>query len=116
MTQHSIETMVEINVPVRKTSLNEQPSTPIPTPDTIRMLSIKQEPVEWTEFEHDNNLMEKSSIEVNVKPELVYSKDSSEGEGAAPVTSVHIKAHSLKLIFFLCRGRRAGTNLFTVDM
>lgn len=81
MTQHSIETMVEINVPVRKTSMNEQPPTPNPTPDTIRMMSIKQEPVEWTEFEHDNNLMEKSNIEVNVKPELVYSKDGSDGEG-----------------------------------
>lgn len=87
MTQHSIETMVE-QVAVRKGSMNDQPSTPIPTPDAIRMLSIKQEPVEWTEFEPDNNLMEKANIEVNVKPELVYAKDGSDGEGMIAFTSL----------------------------
>lgn len=81
MTQHSIDTMVESNVSLRKTSLNEQSTSPNTTSETIRMLSIKQEPVEWTDFEHDNNLMEKPNIEVNVKPELVYSKDGSEEEG-----------------------------------
>lgn len=86
MTQHSIETMVESNVSVRKTTLNEQSSAPNPSGEAIRMLSIKQEPVEWNDFEHDNNLMEKSNIEVNVKPELVYSKDVSEGEGSLSLT------------------------------
>lgn len=42
-----------------------------------QMMAIKQEPVEWVDFEHEN----KSSIEVAVKPELIYSKVDTDEEG-----------------------------------
>lgn len=119
MTQHSIETMVESNVSVRKSSLKEQSSAPIPSSETIRMLAIKQEPVEWTEFEHDNNLIDKPRIEVNVKPELVYSKDDSGEEGnkkSVMRTKFGRFFHASNFVFFFHRDRYAGANLFTINM
>lgn len=44
-------------------------------------MSIKQEPVEWSDFEHEPANMNKSSIEVAVKPELIYSKGDTDEEG-----------------------------------
>lgn len=100
MTQHSIDAMVEGNVSLRKASLNEQSPVPNPTSETIRMLSIKQEPVEWSEFEHDNNLMEQPNNEVNVKPELVYSKDGSDADGRFIRCSIQMfLISSMSLIF-----------------
>lgn len=45
------------------------------------MMSIKQEPVEWSDFDHDNTNVNKSNIEVAVKPELIYSKSDPDDEG-----------------------------------
>lgn len=44
-------------------------------------MSIKQEPVEWSDFEHEPANLNKSSIEVAVKPELIYSKGDTDEEG-----------------------------------
>lgn len=44
-------------------------------------MSIKQEPVEWSDFEHESSNLNKSSIEVAVKPELIYSKGDTDEEG-----------------------------------
>lgn len=44
-------------------------------------MSIKQEPVEWPDFEHEPANMNKSSVEVAVKPELIYSKGDTDEEG-----------------------------------
>lgn len=49
-------------------------------PEALRLLTIKEEPVEWPDFEHETHL-DKPNIEVSVKPELVYSKDDSEEDG-----------------------------------
>lgn len=53
-------------------------------PEDLQMMSIiKQEPpepVEWSDFEHENASLNKSSIEVAVKPEL-YSKGDTDEEG-----------------------------------
>lgn len=100
MTQHSIETMVESNVSVRKTTLNEQSPVHNPTSETIRMLSIKQEPVEWSEFDHDNNLMEQANNEVNVKPELVYSKDGSDADGTFRQCESKFETSSIQIFPF----------------
>lgn len=45
------------------------------------MMSIKQEPVEWTDYEHENTNVNKSNIEVAVKPELIYAKVDTDEEG-----------------------------------
>lgn len=51
-------------------------------PENLQMMSIKQEPVEWSDFEHDNTTnVNKSSIEIAVKPELIYSKGDTDEEG-----------------------------------
>lgn len=50
-------------------------------PEDLQMMSIKQEPVEWSDFEHENASINKSSIEVAVKPELIYSKGDTDEEG-----------------------------------
>lgn len=51
-------------------------------PESLQMMSIKQEPVEWSDFEHDNTSnVNKSSIEIAVKPELIYSKGDTDEEG-----------------------------------
>lgn len=51
-------------------------------PESLKMMSIKQEPVEWSDFEHDNTSnVNKSSIEIAVKPELIYSKGDTDEEG-----------------------------------
>lgn len=47
-------------------------------PEALRFLTIKQEPVEWSDYEAE---LEKSHIEVTVKPELVYGDQQSDGEG-----------------------------------
>lgn len=48
-------------------------------PEPLNFLAIKQEPVEWTDFEQENGI-EKPHIEVSVKPEYVYGEESN-GEG-----------------------------------
>lgn len=50
-------------------------------PEDLQMMAIKQEPVEWVDFEHENASLNKSSIEVAVKPELIYSKGDTDEEG-----------------------------------
>lgn len=50
-------------------------------PEDLQMMAIKQEPVEWPDFEHENASINKSSIEVAVKPELIYSKGDTDEEG-----------------------------------
>lgn len=54
-------------------------------PEDLQMMSIiKQEPpeqVEWPDFEHETASLNKSSIEVAVKPELIYSKGDTDEEG-----------------------------------
>lgn len=54
-------------------------------PEDLQMMSIiKQEPpepVEWPDFEHENASLNKSSIEVAVKPEHIYSKGDTDEEG-----------------------------------
>lgn len=44
-------------------------------------MAIKQEPVEWSDFEHEPANLNKPSIEVAVKPELLYSKGDTDEEG-----------------------------------
>lgn len=44
-------------------------------------MAIKQEPVEWSDFEHEPSNLNKSSIEVAVKPELIYAKGDTDEEG-----------------------------------
>ncbi|XP_055318508.1 broad-complex core protein isoform X2 [Sitodiplosis mosellana] len=64
-------------------------------PEDLQMMSIiKQEPpepVEWPDFEHENASLNKSSIEVAVKPELVYSKGDTDEEAE---WVRHIESHS----------------------
>lgn len=43
-------------------------------PEALSFLTIKQEPIEWTEFDHENGV-EKSQIEVTVKPEMLFNDD-----------------------------------------
>lgn len=50
-------------------------------PEDLQMMAIKQEPIEWPDFEHENASINKSSIEVSVKPELIYSKGDTDEEG-----------------------------------
>lgn len=49
--------------------------------DEMQMMAIKQEPIEWTDFDHDNGIIEKANIEVAVKPELIYSKEDADDDG-----------------------------------
>lgn len=49
-------------------------------PDELHMMDIKQEPVEWSDFEHDNPTLSKS-IEVTVKPEMIYAKTNADDDG-----------------------------------
>lgn len=49
--------------------------------DEMQTLAIKQEPIEWTDYEHDNGSIEKANIEVAVKPELIYSKEDADDDG-----------------------------------
>lgn len=49
-------------------------------------MSIKQEPVEWSDFEHEAANLNKSSIEVAVKPELIYSKGDTDEEGTKSIS------------------------------
>lgn len=49
------------------------------TNEALNFLAIKQEPVEWTDFEQENGI-EKSHIEVTVKPEFVYGEEESNGK------------------------------------
>lgn len=52
-------------------------------PEALSFLTIKQEPTEWSEYEQENGI-EKSQIEVTVKPEILYGDEehveSEEGE------------------------------------
>lgn len=50
-------------------------------PEDLQMMVIKQEPAEWPDFEHETANLNKSSIEVAVKPELIYSKGDTDEEG-----------------------------------
>lgn len=61
-------------------SLNEQAQKQ-GMPENLQMMSIKQEPVDWSDFEHETANVNKSSIEVAVKPELIYSKGDTDEEG-----------------------------------
>lgn len=45
------------------------------------MMAIKQEPSEWADFEHDNTNIDKTNIEIAVKPELIYSKEDADDDG-----------------------------------
>lgn len=49
--------------------------------DEMQMMAIKQEPIEWTDFDHDNGNIDKTNIEVAVKPELIYSKEDADDDG-----------------------------------
>lgn len=60
------------------TERNES-STANSVSEAVHMMAIKQEPIEWVEFETENS-PEKANIEVNVKPELVYPKADSDEE------------------------------------
>lgn len=61
----------------------EQKTNDAQMPDALSFLTIKQEPAEWSDYEQENGI-EKSHIEVTVKPEIVYTDedpaDSDEGE------------------------------------
>ena len=48
-------------------------------PEALSFLTIKQEPIEWTEYEQENCL-EKPHIEVTVKPEMTYEEDGDSDE------------------------------------
>ncbi|XP_031640915.1 broad-complex core protein isoforms 1/2/3/4/5 isoform X2 [Contarinia nasturtii] len=65
-------------------------------PEDLQMMAIKQEPVEWSDFDHENASLNKSSIEVAVKPELIYSKGDTdeEAEWCRHVQNQHIESHS----------------------
>lgn len=43
-------------------------------PEALNFLTIKQEPVEWMEYDH-NGLEKTSHLDVQVKPELLYADD-----------------------------------------
>lgn len=43
-------------------------------PEALNFLTIKQEPVEWMEYDH-NGLEKSSHLDVQVKPELLYADD-----------------------------------------
>lgn len=47
-------------------------------PDPMNFLTIKQEPTEWPDYDVE---LEKTHIEVSVKPELVYGDRGSDDEG-----------------------------------
>lgn len=50
-------------------------------PEALSFLTIKQEPLEWAEYDHENGI-EKSQIEVTVKPEIPYADGGdTEDEG-----------------------------------
>ncbi len=53
-------------------------------PEALSFLTIKQEPTEWSDYEQENGIVEKSQIEVTVKPEILYADEepaeSEEGE------------------------------------
>lgn len=55
-------------------------SVDVQIPEALNFLTIKQEPIEWSEYDAENGI-EKSQIEVTVKPEMVYTNDESEEEG-----------------------------------
>lgn len=54
-------------------------------PDDLQMMDIKQEP-EWVDFEHETASLNKSSIEVAVKPELIFSKGDTDEEGIKSIS------------------------------
>lgn len=43
-------------------------------PEALNFLTIKQEPVEWMEYDH-NGIEKSSHLDVQVKPELLYADD-----------------------------------------
>lgn len=49
-------------------------------PEALSFLTIKQEPIEWNDYDAENGI-EKSHIEVTVKPEIIYPNEESEDEG-----------------------------------
>lgn len=49
-------------------------------PEALSFLTIKQEPIEWNDYDAENGI-EKSHIEVTVKPEIIYTNEESENEG-----------------------------------
>lgn len=55
-------------------------SADVPIPEALNFLTIKQEPIEWSEYDAENGI-EKSHIEVTVKPELIYTNEDSDEEG-----------------------------------
>lgn len=63
------------------------------------MQAIKQEPVEpieWPDFDHENASIDKSNIEVAVKPEMLYSKEDTDEEGKCHTNNK--KQNILKLL------------------
>lgn len=61
---------------------NKSPNE-IPIPEALSFFSIKQEPLEWSEYDHDTAVEKPpSQIELTVKPEIMYGhEDESEEEG-----------------------------------
>lgn len=63
--------------------LVEKKTSDVHIPEALSFLTIKQEPTEWSDYEQENGI-DKSQIEVTVKPEILYADEepveSEEGE------------------------------------
>lgn len=67
-------------------------------PEDLQLMDIKQEPVEWPDFEHDNAGIDKPNIEIAVKPELIYAKDDTDEEGKQDLWNFTCKECSVNWI------------------
>lgn len=76
----------------------EKKTSDVHIPEALSFLTIKQEPTEWSDYEQENGI-EKSQIEVTVKPEILYADEepveSEEGE-----VNEHYKVWMVVLMFF----------------
>lgn len=64
-----------VSKPKHRIDLQHQSTLQISEAD---FLTIKQEPIEWTDFDPD---LEKTHIEVTIKPELIYTDPASDDDG-----------------------------------
>lgn len=69
----------------------EKKSPEVQIPEALSFLTIKEEPVEWTDYDVENGI-EKSQIEV--KPEIVYSNEENEEEGIQKLLLFEFRLHA----------------------
>lgn len=97
--------------PARFVNRTKQQSD-VQVPDAMNFLTIKQEPVEWLDYDLE---LDKSHIEVTVKPEFVFGDSPSDEEGNISPLFATIKFIKINLRKYFRRGT-TGIGLFTTDL